>query len=115
MFSIYRGKIHISRENQSPAARNLANYPNLPIIFSGIYPPTRVHPGGDALMHALPEGETEGFVVAITALGGQLLGSDRTPGSGGLVVDTYTMTVKPSPLNSRGCAVPPECDAIRFK
>ena len=42
-----------------------------------------VHPGGDALVHALLEGGAEGAVAVVAALLGQLLGGDGLMSGGG--------------------------------
>ena len=48
-----------------------------------------VHPGGDALVHALLEGGAEGAVAAVATLLGQLLGDDGFLCSGKLTVAGY--------------------------
>ena len=50
------------------------------------------HPGGDALLHALLEGGTEGAVAVVAALLGQLLGDDRLMCSGKLAVAGHEVT-----------------------
>ena len=50
------------------------------------------HPGGDALVHALFEGGTEGAVAVVAALLGQLLGDDGLMCGGKLTVAGYEMT-----------------------
>ena len=47
-----------------------------------------VHPRRDALALALPEGDAEGAVAAVAALGGQFLGGEGTLGSVGLTDET---------------------------
>ena len=51
-----------------------------------------VHPGGDALVHALFEGGAEGAVAVVAALPGQLLGADELLRSGKLAVAGYEVT-----------------------
>ena len=47
-----------------------------------------VHPRRDALALALPEGDAEGAVAGVAALGGQFLGGEGTLGSVGLTDET---------------------------
>ena len=50
------------------------------------------YPGGDALLHTLLEGGTEGAVAVVAALLGQLLGDDGLMCSGKLAVAGYEVT-----------------------
>ena len=51
-----------------------------------------MHPGGDALVHALLEGGAEGAVTVVTTLLGQLLCDDGFMCSGKFAVAGYEMT-----------------------